>query len=43
VFSNRILFEGPAFAGCAFIDDIFQRCTLRENHREQDPCPQPAL
>jgi len=28
VFSNRILFEGPAFAGCASIDDLYQRCTL---------------
>jgi hypothetical protein len=30
VFSNRILFEGPAFAGCASIDDLYQHCTLNK-------------
>ena|SRR5271167_3808790 len=31
VFSNRILFEGSAFAGCRSINDIYQRCALSKS------------
>jgi hypothetical protein len=30
VFSDRILFEGPAFAGCSSVHDIYQRCTAEQ-------------
>src|SRR5437763_3618039 len=34
VFSDRILFEGPAFAGCCSVNDIYRRCTA-ERHTER--------
>jgi len=34
VFSNRILFEGPAFAGCSSVTEIYQRCTLSSHGKQ---------
>jgi hypothetical protein len=28
VFHDRILFEGPFFAGCCSVEDLYHRCTL---------------
>jgi hypothetical protein len=28
VFHDRILFEGPFFAGCCSVEDLYQRCAL---------------
>jgi hypothetical protein len=33
VFHDRILFEGPVFAGCCSVKDLYRRCALGEDSR----------
>jgi hypothetical protein len=33
VFHDRILFEGPFFAGCCSVKDLYHRCALGEDSR----------